>query len=346
MKKGFQRLVTILLVLALALTMAMATGMGEEQNQPRIVCLAPSMVEVVFALGYGDAIVGWSQFTDYPVEVTERKGWVPYEKYEWVSIDDELSKDVAVVSGFTNYNAELVKELNPTLILAESSMQQAMYEELKAEGYNILFFDPASLDEVYEMMRQVGGALGAEDVAQALITGYREKIDEIQSITKELPKLKIYYEIAHKKDYDGTFYGPYTAGTGTPLDQMIEIAGGTNVFDNMEGGYVGVEFEDIVKANPDVILSPMWPNAGDDEVTTLYEIMSREGFSEISAVQTGRVLYYDSSLFKRYGPRTITAIEKLAYLLHPYYFTNPSDSVSPWELGRIDKAYPAPAPLR
>lgn len=345
MKNRFLRHTALALVLVLLLMLASPAALGAEQGEQRIVCLAPSMVEVVYSLGYGDEIVGWSQYTDYPVEVTQREGWIPYEKYAFVSAEEELAKDVAVVSGFTDYNAELLDQLEPTLILAESGMQYGMYEELKGKGYNVLHFDPSTLDEVYEMMLQVGDALGAADVAQQLVEGYRAEIARIQEITSKLPKVKLYYEIAHKRDYGGVFYGPYTAGSGTPLDQMVEIAGGENVFAHLEGGYADVAFEDIVKANPDVILSPMWPNAGDEEVTTIFEIMTREGFADISAVKTSRVLYYDSSLFKRYGPRSITAIQKLAYLLHPYYFDNPQDSVSPWELGRIDVLYPIPAPL-
>lgn len=316
------------------------------ETELRIVCLAPSMVEVVYALGFGDDIVGWSQYTDYPIEVTERDGWVPYEEYEFISIEDELKKDVAVVSTFYTYNAELIDALNPTLILAESGTQMFMYEELTEKGYNVLHHDPQSLDEVYEMMISIGDALGAKDVAATLVEGYRQEIEEIVAITSQLPQVKVYYEIAHRTYYGDTSYGPYTAGSGTPFDQMVEIAGGVNVFDDLEGGYAQVEYEDIIEADPDVILSPMWPNAMDYEVTTIYEIMTREGFSDISAVQTSRVLFYDSSLFKRYGPRTITAIKKLAYILHPYYFENPENSVSPWELGKIDVFYPIPSPLR
>ena len=132
---------------------------------------------------------------------------------------------------------------------------------------------------------------------------------------------------------------------------MIQIAGGVNIFNDGEGymnlyeGYGEEAFAEISKRNPQVILSPYWPGAYDYEVTTLYEIMTRPTFNETEAVQTGRVAYYDSSLMKRFGPRTIKAIEKLAYLLHPYYFQNPENSVSPWELGKIDVAENFPAPL-
>ena len=102
---------------------------------------------------------------------------------------------------------------------------------------------------------------------------------------------------------------------------------------------------EISKRNRQVIFRHYWPGAYDFEVTSVYETMTRTYFNETEAGQNGRVAYYDSSLLKRFGPRTITAIEKLAYLLHPYYFENPENSVSPWELGKIDVAENFPAPL-
>lgn len=162
----------------------------------------------------------------------------------------------------------------------------------------------------------------------------------------------MYFEIAHQSSYtdetSGTSYtyGPYTNASGTPFDDMIAIAGGENLFADMTGDYTEVTFEEVVERNPDVILSPMWPSAKSHEVTTLYEIMTRPGFETTNAVQNSRVLYYDSSLMKRFGPRTITAIEKLAYLLHPYYFEDPDIGITPWELGRVDQFEPIPSTFR
>lgn len=311
----------------------------------RIICLAPSMVEVVYALGLGDSIVGWSQYTDYPPEVADRKGWIPYGDYAFVSNEDEMAKDVAVVSGYTDYNKELVEKLEPTLVLAEGSLQTTMFDELKADGYNVLHFMPASLEDVYAMMLSVGEAAGVKAYAEELVAGYKAELAEIEAITSTLPKVKVYFEIAHRMTYGDYSYGPYTNASGSPFDDMIRIAGGENIFADLQGDYVQVEYEDIVAKNPDVILSPMWPNAFDYEVTTLYEIMTRPGFADTNAVKWSRVHFYDSSLMKRFGPRTVTAIKKLAYLLHPYYFENPENSVSPWELGKIDALYPLPEML-
>jgi iron complex transport system substrate-binding protein len=313
----------------------------EQLPEQRIVCLAPSMVEVVYALGFGEQIVGWSAFTDYPVEATEREGWVSYHQYENIetkdfNVEEELAKDVAVVSKYFDYNATIVEKLEPTLVLGEGSEQAIMVDELVSKGYTALNFQCTSIEDIYTMMLTVGEALGVKDKAQELVDGYKARIAEISAITAELEPVKVYFEIAHRVDYgEYGVYGPYTEGANTPFEEMIKIAGGVNVYSDIDG-YNEVTFEDTVSRNPGVILSPYWPNAGDSEVTTLYEIMTRPGFDTTDAVKYGRVYYYDSSLMKRFGPRTVTAIEKLAYLLHPYYFENPENSVSPWELGKID----------
>jgi len=326
---------------AAAETVAAEPTPTEEPPEQRIVCLAPSMVEVIYALGFGDQIVGWSAYTDYPVEATERKGWVSYHYYDNIdtqdfNIDEELAKDVAVVSKYYDYNATIVEKLEPTLILGEGSEQAAMTDELKAKGYNTLQFQCTSINDIYDMMLTVGEALGVKDKAQELVDGYKARIAEISAITSTLTPVNVYFEIAHKVDYgEYGVYGPYTEGSNTPFNEMIQIAGGKNIFSDLEG-YCEVTFEEVAARNPGVILSPYWPSAGSTEVTTLYEIMTRPGFDATDAVMNGRVYYYDSSLMKRFGPRTITAIEKLAYLLHPYYFMNPENSVSPWELGKID----------
>lgn len=340
----------------------------------RIVCLAPSMVEVVYALGYGESIVGWSAYTDYPVAATQTGGYQPYQYYyntntENFDVDFELgkksltidgkevTKEVATVSKFYDYNPAILEGLDPTLVLCEGTEQESWVTDKTSsfylcDKYNAYCFTPESIDEIYDMMLEVGKLLGCEDYAKELVAGYYKRIDEIKAITKDLTPIRTYFEIAHQSDYgEWGKFGPYTEGGNTPFEEMISIAGGKNIFTDGKG-YINLyevygeeAFAEIVKRDPQVIMSPYWPGAFDYEVTTIYEIMTRPGFDQTEAVKTGRVCYYDSSLMKRFGPRTITAIEKLAYLLHPYYFKNPENSVSPWELGKIDVAENFPAPL-
>lgn len=305
----------------------------------RIISLSPSHTEVLYALGLQDQIVGWTKYCNYPPEVQDTDGWLPYDEYEFKSIQDELyNKDIAVVSAFTNVNYELIDSLKPTLILAAHQMQYDIVQKLREKGYNVLYFKPETLEDVFELMQSVGDATRKTRRAKKLITSYRSEIDVIKSITANLPKVKVYFEINHM--------GPWVLGSGSPMDQILDIAGGENIFNDVRSEAFKAELHDIVKRNPDVILTPLWPHAGRNEVTTVREIVNRPGFETTNAVLNDRVYHYDSSLLKKPGPRQVTAIKKMAYLLHPYYFDNPENSVDPWALGKIDAMYPPPTVLR
>jgi len=305
------------------------------KGDQRIISLAPSHTEVLYALGLQDQIVGWTKYCNYPPEVQATDGWLPYDEYEFNSIQDELyNKDVAVVSTFTNVNYELIDSLKPTLILAVHRMQHDIAATLKEKGYNVLYFEPKTLDDVFGLIQGVGDATGKPRKAKKLIAECRSEINQIKSVTDKLPKVKVYFEINHM--------GPWALGSGSPMDQILEIAGGENIFDDVRSEAFKADLSDIVKRNPDVILTPLWPHAGRNEVTTVREIVNRPDFKTINAVMNDRVYHYDSSLLKKPGPRQVTAIKKMAYLLHPYYFKNPDNSVDPWELGKIDELYPPP----
>lgn len=326
--------VTILFIFIIIFTMSCSTI----QDQ-KIISLSPSYTEVLYVLGLQDQIVGWTKYCNYPPEVQDTNGWLSYDEYEFKSIQDELyNKDVAVVSTFTNVNYELIDSLKPTLILAVHRMQHDIAQKLRDKDYNVLHFEPETLEDVFELIQSVGDATGKTRRAKKLIAGYWSEIDAIKSITANLPKVKVYFEINH--------VGPWVLGSGSPMDQILEIAGGENIFNDVRSEAFKAELGDIVERNPDVILTPLWPHAGRNEVTTVREIVNRPGFETINAVMNDRVYHYDSALLKKPGPRQVTAIKKMAYLLHPYYFKNPENSVDPWALGKIDALYPPPSVLR
>ena len=336
MKSNLQRWAAYFLVFCLAFLPIY--GLAGQVAQPmRIITLAPSHTEILYALGVQDVIVGWTQYEDYPLEVLDSEGWVPYDEYVFVSIEDELKKQRAVVGSFTTFDEELIDALQPTLILAVEPLQEPIVNTLREKGYNVLWFCPETLDDVFDMMIAIGEATGTKEIAESIVAKQLEEIAQISEVTKDLPTVKVYFEISH--------YGPWALGAGSPMDQIIQIAGGENIFADTQSLAFPAENPEIVARNPDVILTPLWPHAGAEEVTTVREIVMREDYETIDAVQNSRVYFYDSSMLKRPGPRQVTAILKLAHLLHPYYFDNPPNSVSPWELGKIDALYPPPAPL-
>lgn len=326
-----------LCVLTTVLILFMHCGDAGKVKNQRLICLSPNYTEILYALGLQDKIVGWTQYCNYPPEVQEVPGWVKYDEYQFISVADELKKKIPVVSSFVEINYELIDSLKPTLIFSSHEMQREMAEKLRAKGYRVMHFEPLTLDEVFDMMEKIGEATGTLNRAKILTAQYRNEIEEIRAITSKLPRVAVYFEINHM--------GPYGLGSGSPMDQMIEIAGGRNIFEDIKGEAFRVDLQEVIERNPDIILTPLWPDAGREEVTTVYEIQNRPGFNTIKAVLNDRVYHYDSSLLKRPGPRSVQAIKKLAYLFHPYYFKNPDKSVDPWELGRIDATYPPPKPL-
>jgi len=280
--------------------------------QHRIVCLAPSHTEILYALGLRHSVVGVTEYCDFPSEV-------------W---DDKASDRVKIVGQFVKQDLNKILSLHPTLVLTCYYEPKEIIEELKARGVQTIHFFPKSLEDVFKMIETIGEATGKAERAHQLTVSCRQSLNKIRSQTKTLPRVPVYFEVHHDP--------PFTVGSLSPVNDIIEIAGGHNIFGDLLKPSHQPGLKDIWAQNPEVILTPMWSLADQSEITTLYEIMTRPGFSITPAVQNGRVIYYDSSLFKRPGLRQVVAIQKLAYLLHPKHFPNPVNSGYPWELGRID----------
>ncbi len=304
-------LFAVFLMIALTgIASAEPTRIPADPNQHRIVSLAPSHTEILYTLGLRHSVVGVTEYCDFPSEV----------------LQDKANGKVKIVGQFIKQDLDKILSLKPTLVLTCYYEPKEIIEELKIRDIQTMHFFPKSLEDVFQMIETLGETTGTAALAHQLTSSYRQGIEEIRSQTKNLPCVSVYFEVHHD--------GPFTIGRLSPVNDIIRIAGGHNIFGDVTEPSLKTELKDIVGRDPEVILTPMWSLADDSEITTLYEIMTRIGFSITRAVLNGRVLYYDSSLFKRPGPRQVVAIRKLAYLLHPYHFSNPVDAGHPWELGR------------
>lgn len=286
---------------------------GTLQAQLRIVSLSPTPTEIVYTLGAGDQVVGVTSFCIFPTQV----------------LTDVREGHTRVVSDFSHTDMQLIDSLKPGLILTDTDFQWKITGQLREKGYKVLHYVPKTLEDVFRSIEEIGEAIGKGEFAKQLTDGYRKEVQEIYAKTSTLPKVKVYLEINH--------IGPWASGTVSPLNDIITYAGGENLFsDSAKGVFVTTNAE-IVRRNPDVILSPIWLYAklgGYDGITSLAEIYSRPGFDKTNAVMRSRVLYYDSALLKHEGPRQVLAIRKLAHILHPNEFEDPPGTI-PWELGWI-----------
>ncbi|MEI9812294.1 MAG: ABC transporter substrate-binding protein [Acidobacteriota bacterium] len=281
-------------------------------GQRDVVSLSAPLTETVYLLGQQDRLAVVSDSSVFPAQ----------------AVEDRNAGKVRVVA-FGKTDLAVVEAAHPSLILTSTSFQRTLAADLRKRGYKVLHFEPESMEDIFRQTEQIGDALGKGAQAGRITKAWRAEVAELAKKSAGLPKVRVYMEINHN--------GPWTSGGQSVEDEIIRLAGGVNVFaDRKEGAFATTNAE-VIRRNPDVILSPIWLNAhvgGIDGITTLAEIMTRPGYSDTAAVKNSRVLYYDSALLKQQGPREVLAARKLAYLLHPDVFPNP-DGTIPWELGRV-----------
>ncbi len=269
-------------------------GLGREVQlesaAQRVVSLAPSNTEILFALGAGDKVVGRDEVSDYPAEALP----------------------LPTVGGWSGFSAEAIVALKPDLVLASELNTPELVAELEGLGLTVYYLpNPKTLEDLYVNIETVATLTGRDatkltDSLKARVTAVDEKIMPVSYHPT------VFYEI------DATDPSkPYTAGVGTFIHLIINRAGGAN-FTELAGitdPYPQVSLEQLVIAPPDFIIlgDSMWG-------TTPEIVAARPGWDVLTAVIEGRVFPFDDNLVSRPGPRLIDGLEALAKLLHPEAF--------------------------
>jgi len=245
----------------------------------RIVSLAPANTEILFALGLGDKVVGVTSYDDYPSQVAS----------------------ITKVGDFAGPNIEAVAAAKPDLILATSGVQADVVKKLEALGATVVVLDPQTLSGVYTDIERVGKVTGTSSKASTLLGGMKADIQSIQAAVAASPTVSAFIEIGQNP--------LFTAGKGTLMDELITLAGGTNVV--TQPGYVSFSSEQLIKANPEVYLATKGSSSDPSAIE------KRPGFSAISAIKSHRVVILDDSIVSRGGPRIVDGLKAIALALHP-----------------------------
>jgi iron complex transport system substrate-binding protein len=268
----------------------------------RIISLAPSNTQIVFALGEGNKVVGVTDYDHYP-----------YDFSAWIAAGNMTS-----VGGFSTPNKETIASLNPDLILA-TTINDPDVVTLRNLGYNVLVLNPNDVNGVFHDISLVGKATGAEQNATTLINSINDQInaiaDKIAAANESKPL--VYYEV----------WTPplMSAGSTSFINDVIVKAGGQNIFENESQQYPSVSSETVVQKNPDVILLPTdMANVGEEPFYgSVAAVKDRPGWGSISAVQNNRVVVVDGDLFAEAGPRIAEQITVAAQAFYPELFSNP-----------------------
>jgi len=261
-----------------------------EAPPQRIVSLAPSNTEILFAVGAGSQVVGRDEFSDYPEEAA--------------SIDN-------IGGSFGEYNAEAIVALEPDLVLAAEINPPELVQQLEDLGLTVYYLgNPTSLEEMYTNLETVAALSGhdATELVESLKARVAAVDDKIMPLSSRIP---VFYEIDAT---DPT--KPWTYGPGTFGDLLISRAGGYNIGGNAENDpYPQISIEQVVAANPSVIIlgDSMWG-------VTPESVVERPGWETIPAVQSNSIYPFDDNLVSRPGPRLVDGLEQLAKLLRPDLF--------------------------
>jgi iron complex transport system substrate-binding protein len=250
----------------------------------RIVSIGPSNTEFLFALGASDRIVGDDDFSDQPAAAA--------------------AKDHV---GGVKVNLEKVVSLKPDLIITVK-FSDGTIEALSQTAATVLVVDPQGLADVTRTAALLGKAIGAD--GDGLAKDLQAKLDAVKAKTAVAPKLKVFDE-----EDASDLTKLYTVGPGSFLNDLITLAGGTNIAAAAKSAYPTISAEEVVKADPDVIVL-------DDAAfgTSVDAVAKRPGWATLSAVKNGHVYPLDATLMSRPGPRVADAATALAQLVHPELF--------------------------
>jgi iron complex transport system substrate-binding protein len=273
---------------------AAAVGAGTAQSLPsRIVSFGPNTTEVLFALGAGDRVVGVSEFCTYPPEAQTRPR----------------------LGGLLDPNLEQLLALRPDLVVAQSRNDR-LEETCRERGIPYLRVEMNDLDSIDEGIRRIGMAIGAEVEAAALPSQIREGLLELARKVQGRPRPRVFISFGRTP---GTMTGLTTVSRGSFIHQLVEIAGGRNIFADAPAPYPQISKESLIRRKPEVIIE-LRPNERPSAERWAQLRADWQRLAMLPAVRSGRIHIQNEDFLVIPGPRVVRAANLIAQRLHPEVF--------------------------
>ncbi|MGF1483227.1 MAG: ABC transporter substrate-binding protein [Opitutales bacterium] len=292
---GWLGLATGLAASEVAYPLSISDGRAREVVIParpeRVISLAPSCTEIVFALDAGGQLAGRTRFCDYP----------------------EAVKQVPSIGGIVDYNRERMATLKPDLILVSDLTQPTSLPALMELGAPVVYLNHPGLDGITKDIALAGKILDQTEATE-------RELSRIQNIREEVAARLQKASPAKRPKVLLTFglLTTYAPGPNTYPGHLIREAGGANV---AAGGtdWQQLPLESVLIANPDVLLVSLDPEAPEarDRAALLAQYRRHEVWRHLASVKAGRVHAVDANLLNRPGPRAVSLLPVIADLLHP-----------------------------
>ena len=265
------------------ITVTDGTGVTVTLPQPaeRIVSLAPANTEIAYAIGAGGKMVAGTSYDDYPEE----------------------AKSLPKTGDFANPNVEKIASFNPDLVLAAGGIQDKLRGKLEGLGMQVYVVDPKTYDGVMTDITNLGRLTGSTEQAQQVADTMQKAKDDVQAEVASASRPATFLEIYSKP--------LMTAGGETFIDDMITLAGGTNLGATAGAGFPRFSTEVLFANDPPIYI------ADSGSMSEPGDISKRAGFADLTAVREGHVYVIDDSIIARPGPRLAEGLRELVKMIHP-----------------------------
>ncbi|WP_052045246.1 helical backbone metal receptor [Caloranaerobacter azorensis] len=241
-----------------------------EKEAKTIVSMAPGVTEKLFALGVGDRIKGRTQYCNYPEEV----------------------KNIPSIGTLYEPNLETILDIDPDLVICETHFKDEVIAKLNEAGIKVIAKSTAKdIEGVYDYMLKLGAIVNKNYEARALVSSLRAKVDRVKYVLKDLKesdKPKVYYVVGTGQ------WGEYTAGKDTFISELISLAGGKNVADDVTGWKYSLE--KLIDHNPDIIVGSQF---------NIDTMVNGENYQALSAIKNKKYKIVNEDIFVRAAPRAI-----------------------------------------
>ena len=278
------RLLLVLLSLIVFACAAPPDPISQNAAPKRVVSLVPTVTETLFALGAGDRIVGVSDFDNFPPEAMERPR----------------------VGALINPNVEIIFQLQPDLVITYGT-QALLQERLAAAGIRQYPFVTGSIQHVLESIRALGSEMGLPEEGISLASEIAAALEDIRAESGEnRPRVLL----AHSREV-GTMGSFYTGGALSYFDELIEIAGGQNIFGDVDENTFQPTLEEVLKRAPEVIVE-LLPSDSDGRARIDQRLADWQTLAAVPAVRDSRVYVLAGAHLLLVGPRLHLAAAEIA----------------------------------
>jgi ABC-type Fe3+-hydroxamate transport system substrate-binding protein len=249
---------------------------GEHKPAERIIALSPHAVEMLFAIGAGDRIVGTVEYADYP----------------------EAALKIPRIGNYTGIQLEQVVAMEPDLIVAwKSGNKITDLKKLESLGFNMFYTQPKNIPQIGKDIQRLGELTGLQNKAHKVTQALNQSYQAIKNKYKDTAKVDVFYQLWHDP--------LRTVGPGSWIQTMITDCNGNNVFNDTNSDYPAVSMESVLVKNPQVIIIPH--HSG--------EVGAKRGiwkqWSMVQAVKHNRLFTLSGDILHRFAPRAVEGLSQL-----------------------------------